>query len=1472
MSTYIDISDPVISEGSKFVDFVLTLSAASSNTISVSYSTSNNTSSYSDYSSTSGTLQFAPGVTTQTVRVPLTDDSLVESIESFQLNLSNPVNAVLTRPAGNALLVDNDTVADAASPATVSIRNLTVDESAGTATFTVLLDKAVNGAFALDYHSADGTANAGSDYTAVSGTLNFAPGETVKTITVPIANDTVAEADEFFSVQLGALSGSGFSTLHAVQLGNSFAQATITHNDQTPVAQPVISVSNVTAGEGDGYADFIVTLSGPGASEITVNYSTSNDTTSYSDYASASGKLVFAPGVTSQVVRVALTDDKVTDPAEIFKLYLSNPVNATVSSSGASALIIDNDSLADSSHPAGLVVRNVTVDESAGAATFVVTLDKAVSDTFSVSYSTANGSASAGSDYSAVNGSLTFGPGETVKTITVPIINDSAAEGPESFLLNLGSLSGKAAALVQIAEGTAQATIGANDQTPLAKPVITVADVVAGEGDGYIDFVVSLNAPSTGTVSVNYSTSNDTTSYSDYASAGGTLTFAPGVTTQVVRVALEEDQLTEGREVMALNLSSAVNATIGKSSASGTLFDNDTLADTSHQASVSVRDVTVDESTGSVTFVVALDKATSNPFNIAYTTANGTARDGSDFTGAHGVLSFAAGETVHTVTVQLNDDTTPEAAEQFYLNLGVVSGKGADQVLVGQATGTAVIGASDQTAVASPVISVSNVTASEGQGYADFVVSLSAPSTSQVSVNYGTYNASTSYSDYASDSGTLVFAPGVTTQTVRVALVDDTLTEVPEMLKLSLSSPVNAIVNSGGGSLVIVDNDTLADSVNPAGLTVHDVIVDESAGTASFVVTLDKATSDSFSVAYSTVNGSAVAGSDFGAAAGTLTFSPGETAKTITVALVNDSIPEADETFGLQLGAISGKAATAVTLAHGSGVATIVHNDLAPLALPALSVSNPSAGEADGYVDFVVTLNAPSTSTVSVNYTTSNNTTSYSDYASASGALVFAPGVTSQVVRVALVDDNLIEPSETFRLSLSNPVNATLASGSGTGGTATIIDNDTLADTVNRASLTVQDVTVNEAAGTATFALVLSKAVSSAFSVAWNTLDGSATAGSDYLAGSGSVGFAAGDTLKLVTVNLINDPWVESSETFQLQLGALSGSGAASVTLGNSSATATVSSDDAGTAGAVLTLSASAATVGEGNTLTFSLGSTGLAAGSQLGYLLSGVDASRIAQPLNGILSIDSSGAASLKVDVLENGKVDAASTLKLTLLGTPTAVSAQTVVTDATVQKGTANADQLKGTAANDKIDGGAGLDTMVYSGVSTNFDIRKTANGYLVSDASGANGSDLLQNVERLTFTDKTIALDTDGVGGQVYRVYQAAFDRAPDLAGLGYWISQMDKGQSLSTVAAGFVNSSEFAQLYGGASVSNASFLSKLYSNVLHRVPDQAGYDYWLGVMNNAGISKADVLASFSESAENQAQVIGTIQNGFEFIAFG
>ena len=195
----------------------------------------------------------------------------------------------------------------------------------------------------------------------------------------------------------------------------------------------------------------------------------------------------------------------------------------------------------------------------------------------------------------------------------------------------------------------------------------------------------------------------------------------------------------------------------------------------------------------------------------------------------------------------------------------------------------------------------------------------------------------------------------------------------------------------------------------------------------------------------------------------------------------------------------------------------------------------------------------------------------------------------------------------------------------------------------------------------------------------------------------------------------------------------------------------------------------------------------------------------------------------------------------------------------------------------------GEAGIDTAHYRGsygeyaVDLNESIwdgryKMQTDGVQVKDnVTNRDGTDSLKEVERLQFSDINLALDTakGEIAGSAYRIYKAAFDRVPDAGGLGFWINAMDDGASLLSVARGFLNSAEFQGVYG-ANVSDRDYVTRLYNNVLDRNPDQGGYDFWLGALAK-GASREDILVSFSESAENIANVANLIANGIQYEAW-
>ena len=266
-------------------------------------------------------------------------------------------------------------------------------------------------------------------------------------------------------------------------------------------------------------------------------------------------------------------------------------------------------------------------------------------------------------------------------------------------------------------------------------------------------------------------------------------------------------------------------------------------------------------------------------------------------------------------------------------------------------------------------------------------------------------------------------------------------------------------------------------------LSVSDVSVTEgNSGTtsATFTVTLSPASTGTVTVNYATANGTATAGSDYMAASGTLTFSAGQTSKTVAVAVAGDTVIEPNETFYLVLSGASG-----ATLARPQGVGTIVNDDTASaitMSINDVSVAEGNTGTKSAV--FTVTLSGSSSQTVTVNYATANGTaTAGSDYVAAVGSLSFPAGTTTQTISVVVNGDTTVEPNETFFVNLSNPVGATIADGQGQG----TITNDDTAPT-----LSISDVSVaegNSGTSTARFTVTLSAASTSTVTVNYATAD-----------------------------------------------------------------------------------------------------------------------------------------------------------------------------------------------------------------------------------------------------------------------------------------------------------------------------------------------------------------------------------------------
>ncbi|WP_334190312.1 DUF4214 domain-containing protein [Noviherbaspirillum sp.] len=178
--------------------------------------------------------------------------------------------------------------------------------------------------------------------------------------------------------------------------------------------------------------------------------------------------------------------------------------------------------------------------------------------------------------------------------------------------------------------------------------------------------------------------------------------------------------------------------------------------------------------------------------------------------------------------------------------------------------------------------------------------------------------------------------------------------------------------------------------------------------------------------------------------------------------------------------------------------------------------------------------------------------------------------------------------------------------------------------------------------------------------------------------------------------------------------------------------------------------------------------------------------------------------------------------------------------------------------------------VETMAMLGSYRDYSVTQSGTEYIVRDRAGTR-LPVAPNIKRLVFPDGAIALDITGNAGQAYRLYQAAFNRKPDLTGLGVQVTALDRGVSLLQIAQNFMESKEFTDLYG-SNLSSAALVTQLYRNVLHREPEPAGFAHWMNQLDNIGQPRHEVLMFFSESAENQAQVMPAIQNGILYMPLG
>jgi hypothetical protein len=554
----LSVNDVSITENdSGIIDavFTITLSGASAQPVSVNYfarpffSLASNVifaTKGVDFDDVPGTVTFAPGETTKTISVPIKGDVIDELDQLFSVNLTTPINAVISNGRGLGTIVDNDQLA------ALSINDVAVVEGTNNIseiTFTVSLSGPSEKPISLLYATTPGTATPSADYAPISGSIAFGPGTTSRTISFPIFGDTGLEPDETFFVNL--------TDPNNATIADAQGQGTITNDDP----QPGITIGASFSAEGaqgtSANGMFELRLSNSSFQTITVNYATADGTASAgSDYVATSGTVTFNPGETTKSVAVSVLGDNIDEINETYVVNLSNASNASIATAQGTGTVVDDDGPTIS-------INNVSVVEgNAGTtnAVFTVTLSAPSVQDVNVNFATVNGTASSGLDYQRIFSSTLFVPaGATSGTITVRVFGDFQIEADEQFIVFLQFPNN-----ASIGEGQSLGigTIVNDDSNGKLEFSSQAYSTVEGIGN----LVVQVNRVdgATGTVTVDYATMDGTAvAGSDYTATSGTLTFNQGDIAKAILIPIANDNVIEAAETFSVKLSNATgNATI----------------------------------------------------------------------------------------------------------------------------------------------------------------------------------------------------------------------------------------------------------------------------------------------------------------------------------------------------------------------------------------------------------------------------------------------------------------------------------------------------------------------------------------------------------------------------------------------------------------------------------------------------------------------------------------------------------------------------------------------------------------------------------------------------------------------------------------------------------------------------------------------------------------------------------------------
>ena len=935
-------------------------------------------------------------------------------------------------------------------------------------------------------------------------------------------------ADETVTVSY-AVPGSGGSKLQDDEGNAAPAFTDEAVANETPTVKLVLTPD--TIGEDGETSTVTATLDKPSPQATTVTVTPPSSGAGYSLGANRELTIAANALTSTGVVRITAEDNDVDAPNKTVAVSAGAENSQGVSGPDDVTLTITDD---DDAPTVTLVLTPASISEDGGVSMVTARLDHPSSEDTTLTVETAPVSPAVAGDYTLTAVPLLSIPAgetesESASQVRITAVDNDVIASDKTVTVS---------ARVQNRQGVTapqSVTLTITDDES-APPVLSIGDASVDEGDTgstTLDFTVTLDRAATETVTVEWATSDGTaTAGTDYTAGNGSLTFSSGDSSKTVSVTVAGDNVDEPNETFEVTLSNPSGATLGDDTATGTITDDDAPP----TVTLVLTPASIAEAAGQSTVTATLNHPSSEETTVTVTAAPESPAVASDYTLSGSELTIPAGATdsTGTVTITAVDNAVHAPHKTVTVSATATNAQG---ITTPQDVTLTIL--DDDNAAPTGELTIDDTTPVVGQTLTADASGIDDPDglTDEIDLQWLRVPS----------GGTATEITGATSETYTV-VADD----VGATLKVEAS-----FTDDGGTEETVESEETATVEAAPTlpALSIADARVNEGdtgSKTLDFTVTLDRAATATVTVEWATSDGTATAGTDYTAGNGTVTFSSGDSSKTVSVTVAGDNVDEPRETFTVTLTNPSG-----ATLGDDTATGTIIDNDARPTVTLVLT---PASISEDGGVSMVTArLSHPSSEDTTLTVETAPVSPAVAgDYTLTLVPLLLIPAGETESeslnqVRLTAVDNSVYEGDKTVTVSarvqnrqgVTAPQNVTL----------TITDDEPAPP-----ALSIGDASVDEGdtgSTTLDFTVTLDRAATETVTVEWATSDGTATAGTDYTAGTGSLTFSSGDSSKTVSVTVAGDEVDEPNETFEVTLSNPSGA-----TLGDDTATGTITDDD----------------------------------------------------------------------------------------------------------------------------------------------------------------------------------------------------------------------------------------------------------------------------------------------------------------------